>query len=145
MIILDTNVISELMRERPDPRVMAWLRAQPPQQLMTTAITVGELRFGAKALAEGKRRDALDAAITEMLQGPLKRSVLAFDLSAAEVYGALSAELRRKGTPIGMSDSMIAAIALFHDATLATRNTKDFIPCGVRVVNPFSAEQAQAQ
>ena len=137
MIILDTNIISELFRLKPAPQVLDWLDAQPVQELTTTSITVAELRFGVHALPAGKRRDKLNAAITQMLEKPLMGRVLDFDLRAAELYGLLAADLRRNGMTIGQSDMMIAAITLAQEATLATRNTRDFLPSKVRVVNPF--------
>ena len=137
MIILDTNIISELFRLKPAPQVLDWLDAQPVQELATTSITVAELRFGAHALPAGKRRDKLNAAITQMLEKPLMGRVIDFDLRAAELYGLLAADLRRNGMTIGQSDMMIAAITLAQEATLATRNIRDFLPSKVRAVNPF--------
>ena len=139
MIILDTNIISELFRKQPSPQVMAWLDAQPAQALATTSITVAELRYGANALDAGERRDKLNAGITEMLENPLAGRVLSFDLRAAEMYGVLAADLRRKGVAVGTNDMMIAAVVLLQDAVFATRNTKDFLPCNVSVVDPFVA------
>ena len=138
MIILDTNIISELLRKVPAPQVMAWLAGQPVQEMVTTSITIAELRFGAQSLPSGKRRDLLNAQITAMLQQQLIGSVLPFGQEEAEIYGALAADLRRRGIAIGMADKMISAIALLQDATLATRNSKDFLPCGVKVVDPFN-------
>ena len=138
MIILDTNIISELLRKVPAPQVMAWLAGQPVQELVTTSITIAELRFGAQSLPNGKRRDTLNAQITAMLKKQLIGSVLSFGQEEAEIYGALAADLRRRGIAIGMADKMISAIALLQDATLATRNSKDFLPCGVKVVDPFN-------
>ncbi len=137
MIILDTNIISELFRKVPAPQVMEWLAAQPLQELATTSITIAELRFGAQSLPDGKRRDTLNAQITAMLKKQLIGSVLPFGQDEAEIYGALAADLQRRGIAIGMADKMISSITLLQDATLATRNTKDFLPCGVNVVDPF--------
>ncbi len=137
MIILDTNIISELFRKVPAPQVMTWLAEQPVQELVTTSITIAELRFGAQSLPNGKRRDTLNAQITAMLKKQLIGTVLPFGQEEAEMYGALAADLRRQGIAIGMGDKMISAITLLQDATLATRNTKDFLPCGVKVVDPF--------
>lgn len=138
MIILDTNILSELMNRAPNPKVLKWFDAQAPQMLATTSITVAELHFGLNSMAAGKRRDELEKAIAETLDEDFQNSILDFDLSAAEAYGVLAARLRRNGTPIGQSDTMIAAIALTHEATLATRNTRHFIHCGIDVVDPFS-------
>ena len=134
MIVFDTNIISELLRKSPAPQVFAWFDAQPQQQLATTSITLAELRFGANALPRGKRRETLNAGITKVLD---LVEVLPFDLAAAEIYGVLAADLRRRGHAVGVSDMMIAAIVLLREASLATRNTKHFVPCRVAVVNPF--------
>jgi predicted nucleic acid-binding protein len=138
MIILDTNIISELFRKVPAPQVMTWLAGQPVQELVTTSITIAELRFGAQSLPKGKRRDTLNAQITVMLKKQLIGTVLPFGQEEAEMYGGLAADLRRRGVAIGMADKMISSITLLQDATLATRNTKDFLPCGVKVVDPFN-------
>ncbi len=137
MIILDTNIISELFRKVPAPQVMTWLAEQPVQELVTTAITIAELRFGAQSLPNGKRHDTLNAQITAMLNKQLIGTVLPFGQEEAEIYGALATNLRKQGIAIGMGDKMISSITLLQDATLATRNTKDFLPCGVKVVDPF--------
>lgn len=139
MIILDTNIISELFRQQPAFEVMAWLEAQPAQALVTTSITLAELRFGVHSMPSGKRKEHLVNAITEMLESHLLEAILPFDQGAAEIYGMLAADLRNRGIEVGQSDKMIAAITLFHDVTLVTRNEKDFLPCHVNVFNPFNA------
>lgn len=138
MIILDTNIISELTKRAPNPGVLKWFDAQPPQMQATTSITAAELHFGICSMPQGKRRAELEKTITEMLNEDFRDSVLAFDSGAAEAYGVLAAKLRQDGTPIGQSDTMIAAIVLAHEATLVTRNRRHFANCRIDVVDPFS-------
>ncbi len=137
MIILDTNILSELIRQRPDRNVLNWFETQEPQVLSTTAITVAELRFGTNSMPAGKRRSLLDSTITTMLEEDFGENILPFDAIAAEAFGILAARLKARGTPVGQNDTMIAAIALVHEATLLTRNDKHFRQCGLGVVNPF--------
>ncbi len=138
MIILDTNVISELMKKVPDVGVVAWFAGLEPQPLMITAITVAELRYGVSVLPEGKRRTQLDSAITAMIDEEFDACVLDFGRQAAEAYGILAARFRKEGIGVGQSDMMIAAIALVNEETIATRNERDFEHCGVEIVNPFA-------
>ena len=136
MIILDTNIISEFLRKSPAPSVMQWLAELPEEELATTVVTIAELRFGAQALPAGKRADQLNRQISQMLEEHLLE-VLPFDLNSAEICGVLAARLRANGIAIGMSDTMIASIALCHDAPIATRNIRHFKPCKVQLINPF--------
>lgn len=142
MILVDTNIVSELMRAEPAPQVLRWLDAQPAEVLTLSAITVAELVFGLEQLPQGHRRSQLQNALLEQIELNFPDKVLAFDHAAAFRYGRLAADLRRRGISIGQSDAIIAAIALHHDATLATRNVRHFEPCGVRVVNPFDTGTA---
>jgi predicted nucleic acid-binding protein len=136
MIILDTNIISELMKAKPEPKVLAWADKQPEQPVVTTAITSAEIYAGINALPDGKRKTELNDTFGTILLEVIDE-VLPFDQAAAEAYGVLTALLRRNGTPVGQSDAMIAAIVLAHGGTLVTRNIKDFLPCGIEVINPF--------
>lgn len=136
MIILDTNIISELMKIKPDQKVMAWADNQPDQAVATTAISSAEIYAGINALPDGQRKMKLITALGTILESVID-DILPFDQSAAEVYGILTANLRRNGTPVSQSDVMIAAITLVHDGVLVTRNVKDFLPCGIEVINPF--------
>lgn len=138
MIILDTNVLSELMKREPDQTVIDWADRQPNQPIATTAVTSAEIYAGLGALPDGHRKSDLLVAFQDILSDMID-TVLPFDHSAAEAYGVLTALLRRAGTPIGQSDSMIAAIAIVHDGTVATRNTRHFEPCNIKLANPFSA------
>lgn len=136
MIIVDTNVVSELMRPQPSPAVVEWVESRPPRDLYTTAITVAEIRDGIERLPEGQRRDLLATTAAELFTS-FGEHVLAFDNRAAARYGKIVADRERSGTPISGFDAQIAAICQAHDATLATRNRKDFDGTGVEVANPW--------
>jgi len=138
MIILDTNIVSELMKTQPDEGVLSWFSELSGQAIMITSITVAELRYGVAALPNGKRRTRLDTLITEMIDEDFESSILDFGRQAGEAYGLLAAELKNKGIGVGQSDVMIASIAVVNEATLATRNEKDFEHCGINIINPFS-------
>ena len=137
MIILDTNIVSELMKAEPDSSVLKWFESLENQPLMITVITVAELRFGVSALPDGKQKDQLSAAITAMINEEFDARVLEFNQASAEAYGILLAKLRKEGITMSQSDAMIAAIALINEAQLVTRNTRDFEHCGIEIVNPF--------
>ncbi|MEE2059569.1 type II toxin-antitoxin system VapC family toxin [Rhodococcus artemisiae] len=138
MIVLDTNVVSELFRPRPEPRVIAWLEALT-DDVAITAITLAELLAGARRLPDGRRKAGLEAAIDGAIQ-PYRdtRSLLAFDEAAAMEYAEVFIARERAGMSISMADAQIAAICRVHRATCATRNTKDFVQSGVELVDPWS-------
>lgn len=136
MIVLDTDVVSELMRPAPAASVVTWLRGQPGHELFTTAITVAEIRFGIARLPDGGRHAGLDQAAGEVFAA-FPDQVLAFDLAAADAYADIVAHRERLGAPIDGFDAQIAAICRTHAASLATRNTKDFADTGIRVVDPW--------
>ena len=138
MILLDTNVLSELMRPAPDPAVEQWLSAQPDASLFISAITEAELRYGAALLPGGKRRVALTAEIDGMMEEDFDGRILPFDRRAAQAFAAIAADRRQAGRPISQADAQIAAIARSRGASLATRNVADFDGCGVEVINPWS-------
>lgn len=138
MILLDTNVLSALMRRKNDPVVVAWLDGQPPESIWTTAITVFEIRFGIEILASGGRRRSLENAFAQALEKDFDGRVLPFDQSAAQAAGAIAAERRRAGRTVEIRDVQIAGIAAARKATLATRNTRHFEGIGVNLVNPWS-------
>jgi len=137
MIVLDTNVISEMLRPRPTPQVGAWLAAQDGASVYFTAIGEAELRHGVAILPAGRRRGALAQAIDEILDEDFRDRILAFDRAAAHAYAAIAAARRAAGRRISAFDCQIAAIALAHGAVLATRNTADFRDCGIEVVDPW--------
>ena len=140
MILLDTNVISELMRAEPAQIVLDWFGQHDAADLFISAITEAELRTGVAILPEGQRRDRLQAAIDAMIDQDFQSRVLPFDSLAAKAYAEIAAQRRAAGRPIAEADCQIAAIARAKDAPIATRNVKDFDGCGVRVINPWNAE-----
>lgn len=139
VLILDTNVVSEALRPNPAPQVLAWLGAQVPSEMYLTAVSAAELRYGAAALPDGARRDALIAAVDAMLRVEFRGRVLPFDAAAATAYAEIATARRRAGRPISQFDCQIAAIAREVGAGVATRNAKDFDGCGVAVVDPWHA------
>jgi predicted nucleic acid-binding protein len=139
VIILDTNVLSALMRAVPDPAVVAWLDGQPAESVWITSITVFEARLGLALMPHSRRRRALETAFTRLLQDDLENRVLDFDISAATVAATLAAERQKAGRPADLRDTQIAGIALARHATLATRNVRHFADLKVPVVNPWTA------
>ena len=138
MIVLDTNVLSELLRPAPEAHVLAWLEQQPPASVFTSAVAQGEVLYGIRLLPDGKRRGKLwDAAVT-IFNEDFAGRVLSFDSDAAVAYAEISAARRAAGRPISQFDATIAAIARSHGASVATRNAKDFEGCGIEIVNPWS-------
>jgi len=136
VIILDTNVLSELIRVEADPRVVAWMDVQPRQSLATTAVTKAELLFGVERLADGKRKAALTQLVAAILERLAER-VLPFTEADAASYAGIVAGRVRIGRPILPLDAQIAAIALSRGAAVATRDG-DFEGCGVELINPWS-------
>ncbi|HTW71718.1 MAG TPA: type II toxin-antitoxin system VapC family toxin [Acetobacteraceae bacterium] len=138
MILLDTNVLSELARAMPEPTVFAWAQAIPVSELCTTAITEAELHFGLALLPPGARRTALTQAIEAVFARVVQDRVLLFDRAAAPIYGDLAAKRRRLGRSVNIADLQIQAIARAHSvAAIATRNTVDFSDCGLPLINPW--------
>jgi toxin FitB len=137
VIILDTNVLSELMRPKPAAPVVAWVAEQPSPALYTTAITQAEILHGLMLLPPGRRRRALEAAATSMFAEDFEARILGFGADAAPPYARIASERRRAGRPISHFDAQIAAIARSTGAIVATRNVDDFDGCGVKVVNPW--------
>lgn len=137
MIVLDTNVLSALMREGPDMPVVEWLDAQPAESVWITSLTLFETRFGLKLLPAGKRRKALESSFDALLVEDLEGRVLDFDAAAADAAAGLAASRRRAGRPVDMRDTLIAGIVMARRATLATRNVRHFADLSVPVVNPW--------
>ena len=137
MIILDTNVLSELMKNRPSPNVTAWFREHPLIDLYTTAITEAEIFYGVELLEHGTRRQKLLMVAESLFDIDLKDRVIGFDGDAARIFSQIAARRRLQGKPIGNPDAQIAAIAQLHSATLATRDVAGFRDCGVDVVDPW--------
>jgi predicted nucleic acid-binding protein len=135
LIVLDTNVISELARPTPSVQVLAWVDAQ--DGVAITATTAAELLHGVARLPDGARKSGLADAIREMLEGPLRDGVFAFDRDAASHYAEIVAARETAGRPISIADAQIAAICRSRGATLGTRNVRDFESVGITVVNPW--------
>lgn len=140
MIVVDTNVISELMRGEPHPAVVAWVAAQPRALLYTTHINQAEILYGIAALPEGRRRTALAAAAEAMFVEDFAGRILPFEAAAAARYPDIVLPRRRTGHPIEKFDALIAAIALAAGAEVATRDTGGFAGCGLTVIDPWTAE-----
>ncbi|HVA60853.1 MAG TPA: type II toxin-antitoxin system VapC family toxin [Mycobacteriales bacterium] len=138
MIILDTNVLSALMRDEPDPTVVRWLDAEPAESIWTTAITVFEVRTGLDLLDASHRRQRLESAFERLLADDLDGHVLAFDTAATQSAGAIVAHRQRAGRSVEIRDAQIAGISLARKASLATGNTRHFTELGVRLVDPWS-------
>ncbi len=136
MIVVDTNVVSELMRPSPSPALRAWVSRQAAGDLYTTAVTVAEIRYGLERLSSGRRKDRLRAAADEVFAA-LSEFVLPFDAAAAVHYARIARHRDDAGLPIGGFDAQIAAICCARGAAMATRNIKDFAETGVEVINPW--------
>jgi predicted nucleic acid-binding protein len=140
MNILDTNVVSELMRPEPYEGVATWVDAQPVDDLFVTSITQAEVLHGVLLLPKGKRRLLLERAATSMFAEDFAERILPFGSDAARAYAEIAADRRRAGKPISHFDAQIAAIARISGALLVTRNVNDFAGCGIRVFDPWTAE-----
>ncbi len=139
MIILDTNVLSELMKPAPASIVVHWIGAQAAASLYTTSITQAEILHGIMLLPPGRRRASLEAAATAMFAEDFEGRILGFGADAASPYAQIAAGRHRAGRPISHFDAQIAAIARTTGGVLATRNVQDFVDCGVSVVDPWQA------
>jgi len=139
VILLDTNVLSALMRCEPEAIVVDWLDAQPSESIWTTSVTVFEIRTGLELLASSRRRRHLEAAFERVLNDDLGQRVLAFDVAAADAAGALVARRQRAGKAVEIRDAQIAGIALARKAPVATRNVGHFTDLGVRLIDPWSS------
>jgi toxin FitB len=140
MIILDTNVLSALMRTVPDAHVVAWLDRQPAESVWITSITLFEAYLGLALLPSGRRRRTLEAAFARLLQEDLENRVLDFDSAAATEAASLAAARQKNGRPVDLRDTQIAGIALARRATLATRNVRHFRDLRILLVDPWAAQ-----
>ena len=138
MIVVDTNVISELTRQTPAPQVVSWLDSVAESKVATTAITAAELLYGVARLPDGRRKTELSAAVDGLLSDDFDGRVLSFDQLAAGRYAEVVSRRERLGQPIGIADAQIAAICSAVGATLATRNIADFEDTGIELINPWS-------
>lgn len=139
MYILDTNIISELIRPQPDKNVIGWISRQPLQRMYTTAITKAELYYGVLLQPDGKRREQLSNAIDVILKSGFDGHILSFDTISSEYFAEIAAIRRSIGKPISHADGQIAAICNQHQMTLLTRNVSDFSDCGIELINPFES------
>lgn len=138
MTILDTNVLSEIMATSPSESALAWVsNRRLVDPLFTTTISMAEILYGVELLPSGKRRDRLKTEAQAIFAEDFSGHILVFDEAAARSSSTIAAERRRQGRPIAELDAQIAAIALVHDASLATRNTSDFEGCGLQLINPW--------
>ena len=137
MVVLDTNVVSELMRQSPDPPVDAWAAGYAAEELYFSAVSEAELRYGAAIMPEGQRRDTLVSDIESMLLAAFDNRILPFDSEAASAYAEIAAARRRVGRPISQPDCQIAAIARSRGMAVATRNLCDFVGMGIELIDPW--------
>lgn len=139
MIVLDTNVISELWKVEPNPRVLAWIDAQAIETLYLSVFTVAELRYGLATMPQGKRRSIYQERLEQEVLPAFVGRVLAFDLDASKTYADLMARARTEGKAIGKTDGYIAAIAIAHGLRVATRDIRPFEASRLEVINPWMA------
>ena len=139
MIVLDTGIVSEPLKPKPDPEVLAWLNRQAPETLYLTTISLAELSAGVEVLPAGKRRAALQQAVGAQVLSLFQGRVLGFDHEVALAFGRIAAKAQAAGNPIDFADCAIAAIATTHRFILATRNARDFKGTGVELLNPCSS------
>ena len=138
-ILLDTNVLSELLRISPDVSVLNWVEGQAPDSLYVSTVTCAEMMFGARRLPAGKRRSALEGHLSAMFEEEFAQRIFPFDTRAAMAYADVMSTRRSSGRPIMQFDGQIAAIAISRGARLATRNVSDFDGCGLTVIDPWRA------
>ena len=138
MILLDTNVVSALMRREPEPAVVGWLDEQPAESIWITSITVFEVQTGLKLLEPGRRRQQLEGAFDQLLADELQGRVQSFDQPAALAAGAIAAACQRDGRTLEVRDVQIAGIAAVRKAVLVTRNTRHFENLGIGLINPWT-------
>jgi predicted nucleic acid-binding protein len=138
MIILDSNIISELIAANPDQSVSRWFKFLPRQDVYTTAITEAKMRYGAAQLDAGQRKANLESLLKQIFTVRFADRVLPFNSAAAAVFGDVVVRRERMGLRIDYPDLQIAAIALSHGATVATRNISDYEACGVELINPWT-------
>ena len=137
MIVLDTNVISELLRGRPHPHVLEWVNEQVEWDLFATSIREAELRYGVEILPAGARRDRLRNEVDGMLREDFRGRILPFDSASAQAYAVIASARRAGGHPINHADCQIAAIARSRGASVATRDINDFLGSGIDIINPW--------
>ena len=139
MIVLDTNVVSELMRPSPNPAIESWIANRPAASLFFSAVGEAELRFGLAIMPAGRLRDAFASEIEAMLREDFADRILPFDSEAARAYAVIAASRRVTGRPIAEADCQIAAIAHSRGMALATRNVRDFEDTGIHILDPWTS------
>ena len=139
MILIDSNVLSELMRPAPSHAVVAWMNAQTEEQLWTSAITIFEIEYGIELIDDGARRLRLRSIFESIINQDIGGRILQFDAESASRTAAVSALGRKQGRTIELRDAMIAGIALRHGCALATRNIRRFDDCGIELIDPWSS------
>ena len=137
--LLDTNCISELVRPKPEPRVMEWMEAADETMLYLSVLTVGEIRKGLAGLPQGKRRTHLETWLEVELQARFAGRIVPIDAAIADRWGLIAAEAKRKGKALSVIDGLLAATALHHNLTVVSRNARDFTNTPVPVLNPWEA------
>jgi len=140
MIILDTNVLSELMKPNPSPEVVSWTESNLSAELFIATITQAEILYGIELLPDGKRKNNLQFAAKLMFEEDFNQRILPFDQLAAKFYASIASSRKKSGKPISQFDAQIAAIAKSRGANISTRNEKDFTKCGVKVINPWKVK-----
>jgi toxin FitB len=139
VILLDTNVVSEPMRPKPDRNVLGWLDAQAAESLYLSTVSLAELLLGIETLPPGKRRNALVVALDKQIIALFGERIVAFDTSAAESYARVVIRARQHGHPIAVADAQIEAIAVSRQLSVATRDVAPFEAAGIRIINPWTA------
>ena len=137
MIVLDTNVVSEPLKQAPNPAVVDWLNAQVPETLYLTTVNLAELLAGIELLPTGKRKTALKKALDAQILPLFEGRILVFDVKAAAMFAQINAKAQAAGSPLGFADGAIAAMALANGFNVATRNVADFADTGVKIINPW--------
>ncbi len=140
MILLDTNVLSELMKPDPNSKVVSWISIKSPASLFISTITQAEILYGLALLPEGQRKNSLQEAAQAMFIEDFRERILPFDMDAAESYASIASHRRSTGQPISQFDAQIAAIARSRSGSIATRNVGDFMNCGIEVMNPWEED-----
>lgn len=137
--LLDTNCISELVRPRPEPRVLEWMEAADERLLYLSVLTLGEIRRGVAGLVQGKRRTHLETWLEVDLQSRFAGRIVPVDAAVADRWGLIAAGTARRGKALSVVDGLLAATALHHNLTIVSRNTRDFTDTQVQVLNPWQA------
>ena len=137
MILLDTNIISEVMRKQPSDRVLSWLNRESTAELFVSSITIAEICYGLRILPIGQRRKQLETHFEQFIAQGFTGRIIGFDETAARAYAEIMGLCKEKGRPMSLPDGQIAAVAQTNQLVLATRNIRDFAHCGLELINPF--------